>query len=132
MRQSFSQTFLHSNHGITISNGEKKDGSRIQFIAADVDRMKVAGQMEFDTIDAIAMTKKELDGRVPLIGFAGAPWTIFSYMIEGSASKTFSKAKKFLYTEPELAHKVFFRNNRSTINYLKGQIGFRCGLGSDF
>lgn len=91
--------------------------------AADVDRMKVA---EADgvryTIDAIAMTKKELDGRVPLIGFAGAPWTIFSYMIEGSGSKTFSKAKKFLYTEPELAHKLLQKITDSTINYLKGQI----------
>lgn len=91
--------------------------------AADVDRMQVA---EADgvryTIDAIAMTKKELDGRVPLIGFAGAPWTIFSYMIEGSGSKTFSKAKKFLYTEPELAHKLLQKITDSTINYLKGQI----------
>lgn len=91
--------------------------------ASDIDRMIVA---EADgvryTIDAIAMTKKELDGRVPLIGFAGAPWTIFSYMIEGSGSKTFSKAKKFLYTEPALAHKLLEKITLSTINYLKGQI----------
>ncbi len=91
--------------------------------AADVDKMVVA---EADgvryTIDAIAMAKKELDGRVPLIGFAGAPWTIFSYMIEGSGSKTFSKAKKFLYTEPVLAHKLLEKITLSTINYLKGQI----------
>ncbi len=91
--------------------------------AADVERMQVA---EADgvryTIDAIALTKKELNGRVPLIGFAGAPWTIFSYMIEGSGSKTFSKAKKFLYTEPELAHKLLQKITDSTINYLKGQI----------
>lgn len=92
--------------------------------ASDVERMIVA---EADgvryTIDAISMTKKELDGRVPLIGFAGAPWTIFSYMIEGSGSKTFSKAKKFLYTEPELSHKLLEKITLSTINYLKGQIG---------
>lgn len=91
--------------------------------ASDVDRMKVA---EADgvryTIDAIAMTKKELGGRVPLIGFAGAPWTIFSYMIEGGGSKTFSNAKKFLYTEPELSHKLLQKITDSTINYLKGQI----------
>jgi len=91
--------------------------------AADVERMIVA---EADgvryTIDAIAITKKELNGRVPLIGFAGAPWTIFSYMIEGSGSKTFSKAKKFLYTEPILAHKLLEKITLSTINYLKGQI----------
>jgi uroporphyrinogen decarboxylase len=91
--------------------------------AADIERMVVA---EADgvryTIDAIAMTKKELNGRVPLIGFAGAPWTIFSYMIEGSGSKTFSKAKKFLYTEPVLAHKLLNKITRSTINYLQGQV----------
>lgn len=91
--------------------------------AADIDRLIVA---EADgvryTIDAIAMTKKQLDGRVPLIGFAGAPWTIFSYMIEGGGSKTFSDAKKFLYTEPVLAHKLLEKITLSTINYLKGQI----------
>ena len=91
--------------------------------SADIERMNVA---EADgvryTIDAIAMTKKQLDGRVPLIGFAGAPWTIFSYMIEGSGSKTFSKAKKFLYTEPKLAHQLLEKITLSTINYLKGQI----------
>ena len=47
--------------------------------------------------DDLKITKKELNGRVPLIGFAGAPWTIFSYMTEGQGSKTFSKAKKLLY-----------------------------------
>ncbi|MGB1317229.1 MAG: uroporphyrinogen decarboxylase, partial [Flavobacteriales bacterium] len=91
--------------------------------AADVDRMVVAeAEGVRYTIDAIAMTKKELGGRVPLIGFAGAPWTIFSYMIEGSGSKTFSKAKKFLYTEPALAHKLLEKITLSTINYLKGQV----------
>ncbi len=72
--------------------------------------------------EAIKITKKELDGRVPLIGFAGAPWTIFSYMIEGSGSKTFSKAKKMLYTEPELSHKLLDMITESTIKYLKMQI----------
>ena len=91
--------------------------------AADVERMIIAeAEGVRYTIDAISMTKKELNGRVPLIGFAGAPWTIFSYMIEGSGSKTFSKAKRFLYTEPALAHKLLQKITLSTINYLKGQI----------
>jgi uroporphyrinogen decarboxylase len=72
--------------------------------------------------DAIRLTKKELNGRVPLIGFAGAPWTIFSYMIEGKGSKTFSQAKKVLYTEPEFSHTLLDMITQSTINYLKGQI----------
>jgi uroporphyrinogen decarboxylase len=59
---------------------------------------------------------------VPLIGFAGAPWTILAYMVEGKGSKTFSVAKKFLYTEPALAHRLLEKITVSTVNYLKGQI----------
>jgi uroporphyrinogen decarboxylase len=73
-------------------------------------------------LEAIRITKRELNGRVPLIGFAGAPWTIFSYMVEGGGSKTFSRAKKMLYTQPEFAHQVLDMITQSTINYLKGQI----------
>jgi len=80
-----------------------------------------AGELQY-VLDAISLTKKELNGRVPLIGFAGAPWTIFSYMIEGKGSKTFSRAKKMLYTQPELSHKLLAMITESTINYLKGQI----------
>lgn len=72
--------------------------------------------------EAIKITKKELGGRVPLIGFAGAPWTIFAYMIEGQGSKTFSKAKGFLYKHPELSHKLLEMITTTTIEYLKGQI----------
>lgn len=72
--------------------------------------------------EAIKITKKALYGRVPLIGFAGAPWTLFSYMIEGSGSKTFSKAKKMLYTNPVLSHKLLDMITDSTIKYLKMQI----------
>ncbi len=77
------------------------------------------------TLEAIKITKKELNGRVPLIGFAGAPWTIFSYMVEGSGSKTFSKAKKMLYTQPELSHALLQKITDTTILYLKAQA--ECG-----
>ncbi len=89
----------------------------------DINQLRVAqaGDLHY-VIDAIKLTKKELNNRVPLIGFAGAPWTIFAYMIEGSGSKTFSKAKKFLYTHPELSHVLLQKITDSTINYLKGQI----------
>jgi uroporphyrinogen decarboxylase len=73
-------------------------------------------------IEAIKITKKALNGRVPLIGFAGAPWTIFAYMIEGSGSKTFSKARAMLYTQPDFSHKLLQMITDSTINYLKAQI----------
>jgi uroporphyrinogen decarboxylase len=72
-------------------------------------------------LDALALTKKELNGRVPLIGFAGAPWTIFCYMIEGKGSKTWDKAKQFAYTQPEIAHQLLQKITTITIDYLKAQ-----------
>ncbi len=72
--------------------------------------------------DAIKITKKELDGRVPLIGFAGAPFTIMAYMVDGGGSKTFSKTKKMLYAEPALAHALLSRITAATIAYLKRQV----------
>lgn len=72
--------------------------------------------------DAVAATKSGLDGRVPLIGFAGAPWTLLAYMIEGGGSKTFSQAKKFLYQHPELSHKLLSKITSSVIAYLKLKI----------
>ncbi len=68
--------------------------------------------------DAVALTKKELNGRVPLLGFAGAPFTIMAYMVEGKGSKTFSKAKQMLYREPEMAHKLLNAITETTIAYL--------------
>nr|WKN38306.1 uroporphyrinogen decarboxylase [Tunicatimonas sp. TK19036] len=91
---------------------------------ADIRRLKVADISDdlAYTPEAIKVTKKALDGRVPLIGFAGAPWTIFAYMIEGSGSKTFSKARAMLYTEPALSDKLLQMITDSTIRYLKAQI----------
>ena len=74
------------------------------------------------TYEALRLVKRELDGRVPLIGFAGAPWTIFCYMTEGSGSKTFSVAKSLIYREPEFAHQLLQAITDATITYLKGQI----------
>ena len=89
----------------------------------DIDALRIADENNLRYVmDAITLTKKELNNRVPLIGFAGAPWTIFAYMIEGSGSKTFSKAKQFLYTQPELSHQLLEKITQSTINYLKGQV----------
>jgi uroporphyrinogen decarboxylase len=73
-------------------------------------------------LDAIRVTKRELNGRVPLIGFAGAPWTLLAYMVEGGGSKTFSKARAFLYQRPDLAEQVLQKITDSTISYLKGQV----------
>ncbi|NBP70573.1 MAG: uroporphyrinogen decarboxylase [Cytophagia bacterium] len=111
--------------GLTYEMEERKGPVFPQVItsAADVDNLRIAqaGDLQY-VLEAIKLTKKQLNGRVPLIGFAGAPWTIFSYMIEGGGSKTFSKAKKMLYTNPALAHQLLDKITQSTIHYLKGQI----------
>src|SRR6185436_13611167 len=73
-------------------------------------------------LDALTLTKRELNGRVPLIGFAGAPWTILCYMVEGKGSKTWDKAKQFAYTEPQLAHALLQKITDITVDYLKAQV----------
>lgn len=91
---------------------------------ADLAQLRIADPEEslHYVTDAIKIVKKALNGRVPLIGFAGAPWTIFAYMIEGGGSKTFSKAKAMLYANPELSHSLLQMITDSTIKYLRTQI----------
>jgi uroporphyrinogen decarboxylase len=71
--------------------------------------------------DALSLTKKTLDGRVPLIGFAGAPWTLLCYMVQGKGSKTFDEAKAFCFTQPETAHALLQMITDTTIEYLRAQ-----------
>lgn len=85
------------------------------------DQIDVADKLGYVS-EAIKITKKELNGRVPLIGFCGAPWTIFCYMTEGEGSKTFSKAKRQLFANPEMAHQLLDMITNVTIKYLKLQI----------
>ncbi len=92
--------------------------------AADMQRVRVPDVNETlqYVFDAIKMIKQELNGRVPLIGFAGAPWTLLCYMVQGKGSKTFDEAKAFCYTQPELAHQLLQMITDTTIAYLKEQI----------
>lgn len=89
----------------------------------DIDALTIDGveeKLNYVT-KALTLTKQELNGRVPLIGFAGAPFTILCYMIEGKGSKTWEKAKQFCFTQPELAHQLLQKITTITINYLKAQ-----------
>ncbi len=90
----------------------------------DIDELNISNADEHlkYVLDALTLTKKELNGRVPLIGFAGAPWTILCYMIEGKGSKTWDKAKQFAYTQPELAHALLQKITSISIDYLKAQV----------
>jgi uroporphyrinogen decarboxylase len=92
--------------------------------AADVANLKVpdpAHELRY-VIDAVALIRRELAGRVPLIGFAGSPWTVATYMVEGGGSKTFGLIKRMMYESPEVLHRLLDVLARSTILYLNAQI----------
>jgi len=91
---------------------------------ADIDAL-VTGNVEESlgyVLKALTLTKQQLNGRVPLIGFSGAPFTILCYMIEGKGSKTWEKAKKFCFTQPEMAHSLLQKITGINIDYLKAQV----------
>lgn len=73
-------------------------------------------------LEAIRLARRELDGRVPLIGFAGAPWTLLSYMVEGSGSKSFSRAKRLLAEDPRRAHDLLARLAAAAGAFLAAQV----------
>jgi uroporphyrinogen decarboxylase len=73
-------------------------------------------------MDAVALTRRELDGKVPLIGFSGSPWTLATYMIEGGSSKTFGKAKRLIYDQPAVAHELLEKLADTVTEYLNAQI----------
>jgi uroporphyrinogen decarboxylase len=82
---------------------------------------EIEGKLNY-VAEALILTKQELNGRVPLIGFAGAPFTLFCYMIEGQGSKEFAKARRMMRENPELAHALLSAISDATIAYLKMQI----------
>lgn len=73
-------------------------------------------------LEAIKMTKEALNDEVPLIGFAGSPWTILCYSVEGQGSKSFDKAKGFCFSQPEAAHQLLQKITDTTIAYLKAKV----------
>lgn len=72
--------------------------------------------------DAIKLTKENLNNEIPLIGFAGSPWTIFCYSVQGRGSKNFDKAKSFAFSNPKAAHDLLQKITNVTIEYLKEKI----------
>ncbi len=89
----------------------------------DVDRLEVdcVDKLQY-VADAIRVVQERLAGRIPLIGFAGAPFTILSYLVEGGSSKDFKRTKLLLNNEPALAHQLLQKIADVTINYLNMQI----------
>ncbi len=90
---------------------------------ADVDALKLIDGSELRYVaDAISLARRALDGRVPLIGFAGAPFTLASYAIEGGASRNYIETKGFMYREPAVWHRLMDKLARVVTAYLKSQI----------
>jgi len=73
-------------------------------------------------MDAVRTIRRELDGRVPLIGFSGSPWTLATYMVEGGSTKNFAKVKGMMFDRPDLMHALLEKLTASVISYLNGQI----------
>ena len=112
------------NLGLEFEAGEGPKFERPIRCAADVDKLGIpdpADELRY-VIDAVALIRRELGGRVPLIGFAGSPWTVGTYMVEGGGSKTFGRIKRMMYESPAVLHRLLDVLARSTILYLNAQI----------
>jgi uroporphyrinogen decarboxylase len=92
--------------------------------AADFDRLRDVSPEEGNgfVLEALRLARRQLNGRVPLIGFAGAPWTLMSYMVEGGGSKTFSMAKRLLVENPSRAHALLSRLAQAVGDFLVAQV----------
>jgi uroporphyrinogen decarboxylase len=106
---------------------EEGEGPRFQHPVTDegaVNRLTIpdpATELRYVT-DAVSLISRELDGRVPLIGFSGSPWTLATYMVEGRSSKTFSRIKAMMYNRPDLLHRMLVILADSVSIYLSAQI----------
>jgi uroporphyrinogen decarboxylase len=110
--------------GLEFEAGEGPTIARPVRSAADVARLpSLDPERELKYVmDAVRLIRRELDGRVPLIGFAGSPWTVATYMVEGGGSKTFARIKGMLYGSPRDLHALLEHLTRATIDYLNAQI----------
>lgn len=110
--------------GLYFETGEGPKFRKPVRTEADVNALKVISP-EQDlpyVLDAVKTIRRELNGRVPLIGFSGSPWTLATYMIEGGSSRDFRRAKEMLYNQPHLMHRLLDVLAQSVITYLNGQI----------
>ena len=110
--------------GLYFAEGEGPRFGKPVRSAADVDALAVPDpedELRY-VIDAVRLIRRTLDNRIPLIGFSGSPWTLATYMVEGSSTKTYSKVKGMLYNEPQLMHRMLDTVARSVTSYLNAQI----------
>lgn len=112
------------NLGLYFSEGEGPKFESPIRSQADIDRLFVpdpSEKLRYVT-DAVTLIRNELDGKVPLIGFSGSPWTLATYMIEGGSSKDYHHSKGMLYSNPAALHQILDINAQSVVAYLNAQI----------
>ena len=110
--------------GLQFETGEGPKIERPVRTAADVARLAVpdpATELRY-VLDAVSLIRRELDGRVPLIGFAGSPWTVGTYIVEGGSSREFSRIKSMMFDEPQTLHRLLALLATATREYLNAQI----------
>lgn len=110
--------------GLHFETGEGPRFRKALRSAADIEALPVP-DAERDlgyVMDAVRTIRRELNGRVPLIGFSGSPWTLATYMVEGGSSKDFRRSKAMLYDEPQAMHLLLDKLARSVTDYLNAQI----------
>jgi uroporphyrinogen decarboxylase len=112
------------NLGLEFEAGEGPKIARPVRTASDIDRLPIPdpeGELRY-VMDAVRLIRRELHGRVPLIGFAGSPWTVGTYIVEGGGSKNFHHIKGMLYGAPRELHRLLDVITRATIAYLNAQV----------
>lgn len=110
--------------GLYFGEGEGPKFKKALATNADIEALPVVNT-ERDlpyVLDAVKLIRRELNGRVPLIGFSGSPWTLATYMLEGGSSKDFRRSKTLMYNHPEVMHALLDKLVVSVIDYLNAQI----------
>ena len=110
--------------GLYFETGEGPKFRKIIRTAEDVDSLPIPS-IESDlgyVINAVKVIRRELNGRVPLIGFSGSPWTLATYMVEGGSTRDFREVKRLMFTQPEVMHQLLDKLARTVIDYLNAQI----------
>ncbi|KAF4530552.1 hypothetical protein B566_EDAN018678, partial [Ephemera danica] len=109
--------------GLSFAEGEGPRFERTVRTEADVAALQVPDMAKLRYVfDAVASIRKALNGRVPLIGFSGSPWTLACYMVEGRGSDDYARVKTLLYARPDLMHRILAINAQAVTAYLNAQI----------
>jgi uroporphyrinogen decarboxylase len=109
--------------GLYFVDGEGPKFERTVRTEAEVNALRAPDMDSLDYVfKAVTQIRKALDGRVPLIGFSGSPWTLACYMVEGGGSREFHTIKKMLYSRPDLMHRILATNAAAVAQYLNAQI----------